>query len=296
MKRILRMKIAMVALGLLTIIPQSVTAQGSRLLTSSILMQDTDIGKSYIKLQFLHPEYKTYDWGSSYTQKIASKSGSYNLMGSFPMGENSAIQVTLPYHEMKETFRIEGFGGPISGKRSESGIGNIKLNLVKRVSKANAGWQRYTSVGVNLPTASEAVPEGALDNYYDIFSYLGEGVALHGSMLFVKRSENISLSIEFGPDFWIPVGKNSAKNEFLAHYGIGVAFTPMTNLSLRGEWVGLGIVSESVDFVCKWQHQLAIGARFQVGRLVPGFFWMKNMNVLDDVYESAIGFELGVDF
>ena len=69
----------------------------------------------------------------------------------------------------------------------------------------------------------------------------------------------------------------------------------MTNLSVRGEWVGLGIVSESDDFVCKWQHQLAIGARFQVGRLVPGFFWMKNMNDLDDVYDSAVGFELGFD-
>ena len=91
MKRLLKMKIAMLGLGLLTIIPQSVMAQASSLLTNSILMQDADIDRAYIKLQFLHPEYETYDWGSSYTHEIASKSGSYDLMGSFPMGENSAI-------------------------------------------------------------------------------------------------------------------------------------------------------------------------------------------------------------
>lgn len=295
MKRLLRVKIAMLGMGLLTIHPQSVMAQGNNLLTNTILMQDTHIDKSYIKLQFLHPEYKTYDWGSSYTQDIASESGSYNLMGSFPIGENSAIQVTLPYHRMKKTINIEGFGESFTDKRSESGIGNIKLNVVKRLSNSYAGWQHYTSIGVNLPTASEEAPEGALDNYYDIFSYLDEGVALRGSILNVKRINNISLSVEFGPDFWIPAGENQSKNKFLAHYGIGVAFTPMTNLSVRGEWVGLGIVSESDDFVCKWQHQLAIGARFQVGRLAPGFFWMKNMNDLDDVYDSAVGFELGFD-
>jgi len=295
MKKLLKVKIVMLGSSLLIIYPQLVVAQENNLFTNSILMQDTDIHRSYIKLQFLHPEYETYDWGSSYTKEISSKSGSYNLMGSFPMGENSAIQVTLPYHRMKETFKVEGFGESFTDKRSESGIGNIKLNVVKRLSKSYAGWQHYTSIGVNLPTASEEAPEGALDNYYDIFSYLDEGVALRGSILNVKRIENISLSVEFGPDFWIPAGENQSKNEFLAHYGIGVAFTPMTNLSVRGEWVGLGIVSESDDFVCKWQHQLAIGARFQVGRLVPGFFWMKNMNDLDDVYDSAVGFELGFD-
>ncbi len=72
-------------------------------------------------------------------------------------------------------------------------------------------------------------------------------MALHGSILNVKHSENMSLSVEFGPDFWIHNGENQSKNEFLAHYSIGIAFIPMSNLSVRSEWLGLGIGSSRFD-------------------------------------------------
>ncbi|MCH7619740.1 MAG: hypothetical protein IH880_08240 [Candidatus Marinimicrobia bacterium] len=295
MKRVLRMMIAMVGLGLLTIIPQSVMAQGNGLLTSAILMQDAAISTPHIQLRFLHPKYETFQ-DEFFSSEISLNSGSYMLSGSLPVGERGALQISIPYYSINQTSTFTFFGESETMKMDEAGIGNIMVNWVQKLSKSAEGLQSYTSVGVNLPTASEEAFIAALNNYYDIFSMLDESMTLRASYIGVTTGQNISYSFEIGPDFWIPIGDDSDDGELFAHYGFGVTFTPITNLSLRGEWVGLGILSEDdVDFGDRWEHQLAIGARFQAGRFVPGLFWMKNMGDLGDIYESAFGFELGVD-
>lgn len=295
MKRELRMKIVMLGLCLLTIFPQSVMAQGSRLLTSSILMQDAAISTPHIQLRFLHPKHERFQ-DEFFSSEISLNSGSYMLSGSFPVGERGAVQISIPYYSINQTSTFTFFGESETLKMDEAGIGNIKVNWVQKLSKSAVGLQSYTSVGVNLPTASEEAGIAALNNYYDIFSMIDESIALRASYIGVAHRQNISYSLEIGPNFWIPIGENSNDGELFAHYGFGVTFTPITNLSLRGEWVGLGIFSEDdIDFADRWEHQLAIGAKFQAGRFVPGLFWMKNMGDLGNVYESAIGFELGVD-
>ena len=296
MKRVLRMMIAMVGLGLLTIFPQSVMAQGNGLLTSAILMQDAAISTPHIQLRFLHPKYETFQ-DEFFSSEISLNSGSYMLSGSLPVGERGALQISIPYYSINQTSTFTFFGESETMKMDEAGIGNIMVNWVQKLSKSAEGLQSYTSVGVNLPTASEEAFIAALNNYYDIFSMLDESMTLRASYIGVTTGQNISFSFELGPDYWIYTGDQSNVDpEFFAHYGFGVTFTPITNLSLRGEWVGLGILSEEdVDFGDRWEHQLAIGARFQAGRFVPGLFWMKNMGDLGDIYESAIGFELGVD-
>ncbi len=287
--------IAMVGLGLLTIIPQSVMAQGNGLLTSAILMQDAAISTPHIQLRFLHPKYETFQ-DEFFSSEISLNSGSYMLSGSLPVGERGALQISIPYYSINQTSTFTFFGESETMKMDEAGIGNIMVNWVQKLSKSAEGLQSYTSVGVNLPTASEEAFIAALNNYYDIFSMLDESMTLRASYIGVTTGQNISYSFEIGPDFWIPIGDDSDDGELFAHYGFGVTFTPITNLSLRGEWVGLGILSEDdVDFGDRWEHQLAIGARFQAGRFVPGLFWMKNMGDLGDIYESAFGFELGVD-
>ena len=289
------MKIAMLGLGLLTIFPQSVMAQGNGLLTSAILMQDAAISTPHIQLRFLHPKYETFQ-DEFFSSEISLNSGSYMLSGSLPVGERGALQISIPYYSINQTSTFTFFGESETMKMDEAGIGNIMVNWVQKLSKSAEGLQSYTSVGVNLPTASEEAFIAALNNYYDIFSMLDESMTLRASYIGVTTGQNISYSFEIGPDFWIPIGDDSDDGELFAHYGFGVTFTPMTNLSLRGEWVGLGILSEDdVDFGDRWEHQLAIGAKFQAGRFVPGLFWMKNMGDLGDLYESAFGFELGVD-
>ena len=291
MKKLLRMMIVMLGLCLLTIDTQSVMAQESSLLTSSILMQDVSINSPHIQVRFLHPKYETFQ-DEFFSSEVSLSSGSYELSGSFPLGERGAFQISVPYYSINQTSTFS-----FLGESDAAGIGNIEINYVHKLSESAAGLQSFTSVGVNLPTGSEEAGGGALDNYYDIFSMIDESMTLRASYISVTKGESISFSLELGPDYWIYTGDRSGVDpEFFAHYGFGVTFTPTDKISVRGEWVGLGIISEDdIDFADRWEHQLVAGARFQAGRFVPGLFWMKNMSELGDIYESAIGFELGVD-
>ena len=171
MKRELRMKIVMLGLCLLTIFPQSVMAQGSRLLTSSILMQDVAISTPHIQLRFLHPKHERFQ-DEFFSSEISLNSGSYMLSGSFPVGERGAVQISIPYYSINQTSTFTFFGESETMKMDEAGIGNIMVNWVQKLSKSAEGLQSYTSVGVKLPTASEEAGVAALNNYYDSFSML----------------------------------------------------------------------------------------------------------------------------
>ena len=44
----------------------------------------------------------------------------------------------------------------------------------------------------------------------------------------------------------------------------------------------------------RFQHQLVVGARYQIGKFVPGIFYMKNFNDLGDIVPDAVAIELSM--
>ena len=71
-----------------------------------------------------------------------------------------------------------------------------------------------------------------------------------------------------GPDLFIPPD-DGGDTELFAHWGIGLSSSPVENLAIRTELVGLGIISEDIGNGDRFQHQATLRGRYQFGRIVP---------------------------
>ena len=246
-----------------------------------------------LQLKLIHPNYENID-NEFFSNDVSISSGAYMLTGSYPVGERGAIEINLPYHIFKQTSTFDFSGVTESNEISLKDIGNIRLNYIQRLGEKNSEIQHYAVVGAYMPTAGEDAGFGVFDNYYDIFSYTDESFVLRGTYVVVKRSSAVTLSLEVGPDLFIPTD-DGGDTELFAHWGIGLSSSPVENLAIRTELVGLGIISEDVGNGDRFQHQATLGGRYQFGKIVPGLFYTLNMNDLNEIYDSSIGVEIGFE-
>ena len=267
--------------------------QGS-ILSRPFLMQGIVPESPQVQFKLIHPKYEESD-GEFFSSDISMSSGSYLISGSFPIGERGAVEVSLPYHIFKVTTTFEFFGETESDEMSLKDLGNIRVNYIQRLGQENSEFQHYAVVGAYLPTAGDETVFGGFDNYYDIFSFIDESFTLRGTYVNIKRLSTVTISLEVGSDFFFPTEDNG-DTEIFAHYGIGLSSSPIENLAVRAELVGLGIITEDdIGSGSRFQHQAALGGRYQFGRFVPGLFYTLNMNDLKDIYDSSIGVEVGIE-
>lgn len=266
--------------------------QGS-ILNRPFLMQGIIPDTPQLQLKLIHPNYETTD-NEFFSNDVSMSSGSYMLTGSYPVGERGAIEIDLPYHIFKQTSTFDFFGETVNDEISLKDIGNIRLNYIQRFGEKNSEIQHYAVVGAYMPTAGEDTGFGVFDNYYDIFSYTDESFVLRGTYVVVKRSSAITIALDIGPDLFIPTD-DGGDTELFVHWGIGLSSSPIENLAIRTELVGLGIISEDVGNGDRFQHQATLGGRYQFGRIVPGLFYTLNLNDLNEIYDSSIGVEIGFE-
>ena len=260
-------------------------------LNSPILMQKVVPASPIVQLRFINPGQESN--GGSFKREQSISSGSYRLSALFPVGENSAIEIAIPYQSRKTTYSFEGVSDDWEDESSD--LGNISVTYIKGISAANSRSSNYLSLGVFLPTADDDSWEGLLDNYYDFPTYLDEWMAIKGLFSIVTTGSRSVLNVEAGVDSWIHVGDEDEDVEYFGRYGIGYTFLPSEKISLHGEFVGYGIISEEdIGDGSRFQHQLAVGARYQIGKVVPGIFYMKNFNDLGDEVPTAIALELSM--
>lgn len=266
--------------------------QGS-ILNRPFLMQGIIPDTPQLQLKLIHPNYGNTD-NEFFSNDVSMSSGAYMLTGSYPVGERGAFEIDLPYHIFKQTSTFDFFGETVSDEISLKDIGNIRLNYIQRFGDKNSEFQHYAVVGVYMPTAGEDSGFGFFDNYYDIFSYTDESFVVRGTYIDIRRLSAFTISVEIGPDLFIPTN-DGGDTELFAHYGIGLSSSPVENLAIRTELVGLGIISEDVGSGNRFQHQATLGGRYQFGRIVPGLFYTLNLNDLNEIYDSSIGVEIGFE-
>ncbi|MCH7887564.1 MAG: hypothetical protein IIA58_06345 [Candidatus Marinimicrobia bacterium] len=260
-------------------------------LNSPILMQRTTPASPIVQLRFINPGEES-DAGSYKTEQSIS-SGSYRLSGLFPIGENSAIEIAIPYQSHKTTYSFDG--GSDSWENESSDLGNISVTYIKGNKNAGSNSANYLSLGVFLPTAGDESWGGILDNYYDFPAFTDEWLAIKGLFSIVTTGSRYVLNVEGGVDSWIHVGDEDEDVEYFGRYGIGYTFLPSEKVSLHGEFVGYGILSEEdIGDGSRFQHQLALGARYQIGKIVPGIFFIKNFNDLGDEVPTGIALEVSM--
>ena len=262
-------------------------------LTGALLMQRVVPASPVVQLRFINPGQASDSFFGSREESI--NSGSYRLSGLIPVGENSAIEIILPYQVRNTTYISSFFGESFTSETKASDIGNISVTYIKETNSKNLNLTNYLSLGVVLPTAGEDAGYGVLDNYYDFPSYMDEWMAIKGLFSIVKTGSRFVVNVEGGVDSWIHVGDGDEDVEFFGRYGAGYTFLPNENISLHAEFVGYGILSEKdIGSGSRFQHQLAVGARYQIGKFVPGIFYIKNFNDLNDIVPDGVAIELSM--
>ena len=262
-------------------------------LTGALLMQRVVPASPVVQLRFINPGQASDSFFGSREESI--NSGSYRLSGLIPVGENSAIEIILPYQVRNTTYISSFFGESFTSETKASDIGNISVTYIKETNSKNSNLTNYLSLGVVLPTAGEDSWQGVFDNYYDFPAYTDEWMTFKGLFSIVKAGSRSVVIVEGGVDSWIHVGDEDEDVEFMGRYGVGYSFLPNENISLHAEFVGYGILSEEdIGDGSRFQHQLAVGARYQIGKFVPGIFYMKNFNDLGDVIPDGVAIELSM--
>ena len=282
-----------IGISLISVLTDGADAQQGSVtpLNGPILMQRVIPVSSIVQLRFINPGE---DSDTGFFKKEESlNSGSYRLSGLFPIGENSAIEIAVPYQSHKTTYTFDGMSDSWENESSE--LGNISVIFIKGFKNRDSKSAKYLSLGLFLPTAGEDAWEGTLDNYYDIPFFVDEVMIIKGLFSFVTNGSRSVLRVEGGVDTWIDVSDRNEDIEFFGRYGIGYTFLPSEKVSLHAEFVGYVILSEDdLGDGSRFQNQLALGARYQIGKFVPGMFFIKNFNDLGDLVSTGLGIELSM--
>ncbi len=219
---------------------------------------------------------------------FSTSSGIIGLSLNIPVSSKFNLISYIPF--INSSYKINNYYGP--ALRHESGLGNIFIGLQSNKLPVN-NKRSIVTFGVYLPTVWEdAGYLGSFANYYYSQQFSQSMVGIYFNYAYHKIvDEGFSWGLELGPNFYISTDRRYRKTNLTIHYGLGAGYS-FSDISLRGEFVGMGLLTGSPNtFGDMFAHLLDLGAQWNGTVLKPKIFYRI---YLSDNFKYFINGGLGV--
>jgi hypothetical protein len=243
-------------------------------------MEGPQSDRTKLGVRFLHPDFEE-------AEGLSLFSGLYQLSLSVHVSPKLNVVVKLPI-------------GSVAGDdiESQTGFGNIYAGIQYKL-KDSKKTQTSASLGVYLPTANKnkglSAFIGMYSNFSRFFQFLPETVTVSLNLTYYHlEAEGLFFGAEVGPDVIIPNEEYyTGEVELFIHYGLTTGYR-FNNFEIKGEFVGLGILSEEVDsFSDRFFNKVILGLNWIGGRIRPGLFYKVNLDKdIRDFVRGAFGFSI----
>jgi len=219
---------------------------------------------------------------------FSTSSGIIGLSLNIPVSSKFNLISYIPF--INSSYKINNYFGP--ALRHERGLGNIFIGLQSNRMPVNNN-RSIVTFGVYLPTVWEdAGYLGSFANYYYSQQFSQNMVGVYFNYAYHKIvDEGFSLGLELGPNFYISTDRRYRRTGLTIHYGLGIGYS-FNNISFRGEFIGLGLLTGSPNsFGDMFSHLLDVGAQWNGEVVRPKLFYRI---FLLDKFENFINGSLGV--
>ena len=219
---------------------------------------------------------------------FSTSSGIIGLSLNIPVSSKFNLISYIPF--INSSYKINNYFGP--ALRHESGLGNIFIGLQSNKLPVN-NKRSIVTFGVYLPTVWEdAGYLGSFANYYYSQQFSQSMVGIYFNYAYHKIvDEGFSWGLELGPNFYISTDRRYRKTNLTIHYGLGAGYS-FSDISLRGEFVGMGLLTGSPNtFGDMFAHLLDLGAQWNGTVLKPKIFYRI---YLSDNFKYFINGGLGI--
>ena len=230
-----------------------------------LMMNDFSKERISINLKYIHPDYEAFT--------VTPFSGIYDFKVNLPVSRKLDVVTSLPLIAYSRKSTKTYFYG-----NDGNALGNWFVGIQSRSAYEAKGYSGFI-FGLYLPTSSDKdiypLDFASTTNFFENYKYNPNQLTIYGnySKQFIYE-DGISMTVEAGPQVYIPTKKNSQSNgQLYMHYGISGSIESDRFFG-TAELVGLADLTHKYEFFdYRFMHFIAFGAGFNGPVFSPTIYY-----------------------